>query len=99
MGMSCPLQFEKFSVLLCLRSLGSTTSSMTCICRHSDVAWAITTAIGSQPQMDFAQKDKVSAALVQPINALSGRQLPLTADSQPQSLLSHTASPLLQHSR
>lgn len=68
--------------------------------RHSDVAWAISTAVDGQPQVHFAQKDKVFAALVQPINASSGSQLPLIADSQQQSPLSHTASsPLLQLSR
>ena len=73
---------------------------MTCMRRRSDVAWAITTAIDAQPLVDCAQKDKVFAALVQPINAPSGSQLPLIADPQPQSLLSHTASsPLLLHSQ
>lgn len=68
--------------------------------RHSDIAWAITTAIDAQPLADFAQKDKVFAAFVQPINASSGSQLPLIADPQPRSPLSHTASsPLLLHSQ
>lgn len=85
-------------MLLCLLGLHSTTLSVVCMCRRSDVAWAITTAVDAQPLVAFAQKDKVLAALVQPSNASSGSQQPLTAESPSQLLLSHTASsPLLLH--
>lgn len=63
---------------------------MTCVMlhRHSDVAWAISTAVHAQPSTDVPQTAKVVAALTHPRNPSLGIQQPSTAESPSQALLS-----------